>query len=244
MCDEGGRGWVFMDAGDTFIYGYPTLYEAMKDCWIRAGSDIDIKRLEESVRGFIKTNPRGAYHSQPLFEKYMRAMYRNTLKELGFPGDPNEGEAYLWGEWLEGRRLRLFDDARPALAMLRSAGYRLGVISNWDLSFFPLAERLGAADWFGVTAISCREGAAKPDSKLFELALERAGAEASGSWHLGDCPVNDIRPAKTLGMRTILVDYFGKHGDAAGAEFHAPSLSVAAWMIVNGNGRDRLGEAV
>ena len=54
----------------------------------------------------------------------------------------------------------------------------------------------------GVMA-SAEEGIAKPDKRIFEIALNRANCEPAQSIMIGDRIDNDIVPAKKLGMRTI-----------------------------------------
>ncbi|MEW6236154.1 MAG: HAD-IA family hydrolase [Candidatus Omnitrophota bacterium] len=223
------RPWVFMDAGDTFIYAFPTLYEAIWDCFHHAEIDIDIEDIEAAARRYLTSHSRADLTSQKKFEKYFRNLYQGVLEDLGFPGE--EMAIYvddLWHEWEEGWRLRLFDDAIPALIMLMEAGFHLGIVTNWDRTFDPLLERMGLTDLFDVIVVSCREGVAKPDPRIFQLALERAGTTGDQSWFIGDQLDIDIQPAKKLGMKTVLVDYYGNTEDVEGADFVVPSLSTAA----------------
>ncbi len=84
-----------------------------------------------------------------------------------------------------------------------AAVYRLGIIANQ-----PSCGReavLGILDCFEVIALSDEEGVAKPDPALFRIALDRAGVLPEEAVMIGDRPDNDIAPASSLGMRTILV---------------------------------------
>lgn len=45
-------------------------------------------------------------------------------------------------------------------------------------------------------------GAAKPDAKIFEVALQVLGVEPEDAWFVGDHPHNDIEGAARVGMRT------------------------------------------
>jgi FMN phosphatase YigB (HAD superfamily) len=72
-------------------------------------------------------------------------------------------------------------------------------------------------DAFGVRVISGIEGIEKPDSRIYELALERAGVAADESVFVGDNPEFDVIPPAELGMFTVLVDRRNRHVDHVGA---------------------------
>ena len=46
----------------------------------------------------------------------------------------------------------------------------------------------------------------KPDLRIFEIALQKAGAQKESSWYIGDSPVHDIEPAKKFGMNVIYLN--------------------------------------
>ena len=227
------RTWVWMDAGDTLIYGYPTLYEAMQDCWKSVGQNVEIPRIKACAMEYLKSHSYRDVVSQEKFEAYMKGLYRTCFTDLVFPGDVEVYVARLWEEWRSGRRLRLFDDVKAALERLKSCGYRLGILSNWDLTLPGLLERFGIDTFFERVVISCREGVAKPNPALFERALAQVGIEAGQAWYVGDHVEHDILPARSLGMGTIHVDYYGKGGSGGTADLDAPSMSVAAWGFLS-----------
>ncbi len=229
------RTWVFMDAGDTFIYAYPTLYEALQECWQKAGGKVTVPEIEGSVRSFLKKNPRADLTTQEHFEHYFRALYEHVMSDLSFPGDRHRFIDALWEGWLAGDRFRLFDDAHSALALLREQGFSLGIISNWDQTFDLVLHNLGVQDWFEVKVVSCLVGMAKPDVRMFTHALEQAGCEASDAWYLGDQIEVDIEPAQQCGMKAMGVDYYGKckHRDSYRV---VPSMTAAVCTIFKEEG--------
>jgi len=236
MDNPSHSNWVFMDAGDTFIYGYPTLYDAVQDCWKQENETIHTEKISAAVQEYLKNNPRHETYTQLRFESYMRSMYTHTLTTLHFPGDVNTYTDFLWREWTAGRRLRLFDDTLFALQALKQAGFHLGVITNWDTSFEKTLKRLGASGYFEIIVVSCIEEMEKPDLRIFQYALQRANTQAEGCWYLGDSMENDIVPAKKLGMKTIHVDYYLKRDAKNCADYNVPCLSLAAGIILmNGN---------
>ena len=59
---------------------------------------------------------------------------------------------------------------------------------------------------------SAEEGVAKPDKKIFEIALDRSNCEPDKAVMIGDRIDNDIVPANLLGMHTIWIKQgFGQY---------------------------------
>ncbi|MDE7283945.1 MAG: HAD family hydrolase [Lachnospiraceae bacterium] len=69
-------------------------------------------------------------------------------------------------------------------------------------------ERLAQKDvlkYIDLVIASAEEGVAKPDRRIFEIALERSNCKAANSIMIGDRIDNDIVPANLLGMKTIWI---------------------------------------
>ena len=64
---------------------------------------------------------------------------------------------------------------------------------------------MGLLPYIDLVVASAEEGVAKPDTRLFQIALRRAGCEAREAVMVGDRIDNDIRPARRLGMRTVWI---------------------------------------
>jgi putative hydrolase of the HAD superfamily len=92
----------------------------------------------------------------------------------------------------------------PGLDALRSAGFRLALVTNtseetvrlWAGS--PLASRMDA------TVFSCSEHLAKPDPRIYRLALARLGLEASECAFVGDGGNHELTGAKEVGLTAFL----------------------------------------
>ena len=98
-----------------------------------------------------------------------------------------------------------FPDAAPALERLRAAGWRLVVVSNWDVSLHDRLAETGLADRVDGAIASAELGRAKPDPVLFAHALTLAGAAASEAIHVGDSLEEDVAGAIAAGIEPILL---------------------------------------
>ena len=96
------------------------------------------------------------------------------------------------------------EDVSRCLRRWHGAGLKLAVVSNFDSRLDPLLEGLWLRHWFTAVVISSRCGVAKPDPRLFQLALERLGLSPHEVWHLGDTTA-DLQGARGAGIRCLLV---------------------------------------
>ena len=96
------------------------------------------------------------------------------------------------------------EDVPRSLQRWYGAGLKLAVVSNFDSRLDALLETLWLRHWFTAVVISSRCGVAKPDPRLFHLALERLELAPHEVWHLGDTAA-DLQGAHGAGIRCILV---------------------------------------
>ncbi len=104
----------------------------------------------------------------------------------------------------QGRRdlFRFFDDAEPTLKAL-SKYCQMGIIANQSEDITDLIEKAGFHRFFAVQVISSSVKLKKPDSRIFDLALNQAGRSARDCIMVGDRLDTDICPANMLGMTTV-----------------------------------------
>jgi HAD superfamily hydrolase (TIGR01509 family) len=96
-------------------------------------------------------------------------------------------------------------DVRSCLEVLRQAGYRIGAIANQPSAVRAALDRDGILGHFSVWVISEDLGLQKPDPRIYAHAVEEAGAEPAACAMVGDRLDYDIRPARSVGMRTVWV---------------------------------------
>src|SRR4051794_2013361 len=118
----------------------------------------------------------------------------------------------LVGVLLDALRFHAYPEVPSTLRELRRRGFRLVVVSNWDVSLHERLDELGLTPLLDGAVASAEFGAAKPDRTVFEHALALAGAEAAGSWHAGDSVEADVEGALGAGLTPVLV---ARHGQPA-----------------------------
>jgi putative hydrolase of the HAD superfamily len=102
---------------------------------------------------------------------------------------------------------------RETLDELRAGGLRLGVVSNADGRVEALLASLGLRDPFEVVIDSGSVGVAKPDPRIFRIALERMGVVPEDALYVGDIFEVDVLGARAAGMEALLVDPLDRWSD-------------------------------
>ncbi len=102
-------------------------------------------------------------------------------------------------------RWRVYPDAAPALMRLRAAGLRVAVASNWDVSLTDVLAGCGLRELLDGVVTSAAAGAAKPDPRPLQAALELTGVAAADSVHVGDSLQEDVGAACAAGVRPVLL---------------------------------------
>ena len=202
---------MLFDFGGTLAF---LDYELLASEFSRRGPRIDALQLEHSeyagrrwideylMRGSPPSGI-GAYYD------YFRAW----MVAAGFPGD---GVDELRARFLEIHRAEtLWRVVRPgiieALARLKDAGLKLGVVSNAEGQVAGDAERFGLAKFFDVIIDSHVVGVAKPDPRIFQIALERLGVSAAESVFAGDIYSIDVLGARAAGIDAAVIDQHGRY---------------------------------
>ena len=101
------------------------------------------------------------------------------------------------------------DGVVPALEALSALGLRLTVVSNANGTMCAHMDRLGLSRYVHCVLDSFDFGVEKPDPRLFEIALERSGADRATTIHVGDLYQVDVVGARAAGLRGVLLDEKG-----------------------------------
>ena len=157
------------------------------------------------------------YEEIVMASKSYLPQYRTVVKKYGFE------EVAPYRHELE----FLYEDAKPVLEKL-SKIYALGIIANQADGLMERLKEWGIDKYFSTVISSWDYQVMKPEQRIFQIALEKAGCRPEEAMMVGDRLDNDIYPAKALGMRTIWIkNGFGGMQKAVGKEYE-PDYEVEA----------------
>ena len=223
---------VLLDVGGVFhLPDHERIVGAME----RAEVTIDAAELDRAhyagVRGL--TNFREGDRSIWL------AYIREYARALGATDQLDAVAAVLLNEFTTGGVwTRIIPGSPEALVAIKATGVKLAIVSNADGSVeAQLAAdgicQMGPGPGVEMDAIldSSVVGVAKPDPRIFEIALERLGGiDPSRAIHVGDTPAADCTGAQAAGITAILIDPHNDHEDFEGLRMK--SLKEVAKLLV------------
>lgn len=124
--------------------------------------------------------------------------FLQALKDIGRPNDALA--SHLNTVYLKHRfeDIELFKDVLPTLETLREE-YNLGLLSNGNS--YP--ERCGLEGIFQFIIFSQEYSVEKPDPKIFQITLEKAGCSKQELLHVGDSLETDITGATKAGINCV-----------------------------------------
>lgn len=156
-----------------------------------------------TARVFRDYLPRPYYLHRDLFIDALHA----TAGELGARLAEADVEFYLAEQFRNrARDFRLRPGVVETLRELRARGLHLGIVSNIDdADLHHLVDLGGLRGHFDFLLSSEEARSCKPDPRIFEIALERAGCAPGEALFVGDTPSQDVAGANRAGMRSVLL---------------------------------------
>lgn len=216
---------LLLDAGDTILFmDYGALSEALAEL----GESVPAAQLERAMP-VAKSAYQTVVRERAQHEHGWFVLMRSLLLEGGIKPERAEGllaplraiheDFYFWRS--------VPPELPDALTRARDAGIRLGVISNSEGRLQSVFERVGVLPFFEIVVDSHLEGVAKPDPRIFQLALERMSLAADRTLYAGDLPEIDLVGANAAGMHAVVVDAF----DTYKARPELPRVQSVAQLV-------------
>jgi putative hydrolase of the HAD superfamily len=203
---------VFFDAGHTLLYAHPDLGTVYAEATASFGVRLAPERYAETFVPVFKETTQLYAQSSGASDAQDIAMWRDITRRIydRLPG--LSGIAFdawfdaLYRRFGEPEVWKFYDDVESSLKQLRSRGLKIGVVSNWDTRLKSISDGLGLTRLVDFIVISAEVGVRKPDPKIFQLALDKAGVRPEEAIHVGDLPEEDAEGARRAGLRPVLID--------------------------------------
>lgn len=214
---------VLFDVGDTLILGHPKywLWSILEAKGI--AHQADPKRLPQAIQDayahYSDHHMRATDEATAL--SFWRAFHREIMNGIGLGAHADEVADYLKEHWQSPQIWPLTPRTKEVLGELKSLGFKLGVVSNWDWTLPGVLRATGLADFFDYVGVSALEGVAKPDPRFFQIVLSHLQVAPAQAIHVGDSE-DDINGAKAAGVQPILFDPYKQNPHA---------ISNLAWVV-------------
>ncbi|HEY7481923.1 MAG TPA: HAD-IA family hydrolase [Gemmatimonadales bacterium] len=192
---------VLFDAGNTLLYlDYERIAAAVGAV---LGLALDPGRLVAASSAASRAAGRAQGPDRVRSRAYLEALFTGA----GVPPERWDDVAACLHRLHQENSLwcRLAAGTREALDRLRSAGLRLGVVSNADGRVEEALVAAGLRDCFDVVLDSALAGVEKPDPAIFRAALDALGVTAAEALYVGDLYEVDVVGARAAGMEAVLL---------------------------------------
>lgn len=202
---------VFLDAGNTLLAEHPSRAEIYAEVARAHGLAVDVEELRGRMQRAHAELPREIGPHFRYSEGWFAAFIERVLSDgLGLERRALPAvQAELFARFADPRTFRLEPGARELVGALKARGLVVGVISNWSERLPGLLDGLGLARQLDFAVVSALERCEKPEPRIFELALARAGVAPGLALHAGDDLRRDVHGAQAVGILPVHVDRAG-----------------------------------
>ena len=226
---------IFFDLGETLVT------QNIEDNMVTRHALLEIDRIlpqrrhrdlfEIYQQGYrINHSLRSRHHVEIPVETWMRQLLRKALGRE--PEDVLVNRAIKIIVTNRAANALAFKDAKPTLERLSRRRIKLAVISN--VSSHEVAIRIlknvGLRKYFDQVITSAHTGIRKPDPGIFLYALLQFGLKPAEAVHVGDSEEHDVRGAKTVGIKTVLISRRARRSETI-ADYHFRNLAEAASLL-------------
>lgn len=172
-------------------------------------------------------------------EEYVDGGYKD--REVYFPelidlwkweNHPELQELYDSFNYDFGKHIVMLEGAIDVLKEIKKRGYILGCVTNGVSSLQNIKlDTAGIRDMFDVVVVSGDIGIYKPDRRIFDEAVRRAGVKNEEALFVGDHPVNDIQGALGADMQAVRMNYGDFKGKGLGAAGVAAEIEKITQLL-------------
>ena len=209
---------VLLDVGGVLLLPE---HERMLGALVRAGFTPSDEVLDNAhYAGAARLDEKTVTGEWPNYWRHYLDAYITTC---GVPEEMrDDAHQHLDSEFaIVGSWTRVAPGSPDGLRALQATGVRLGIVSNADGTIEQMlrdAELVQVGEGAGVPVEvvidSTVVGVAKPEPRIFELALDAMGVDPRDAWYIGDMPAFDVVGARNAGVRPFVMDPCQLHLDA------------------------------
>ena len=186
--------WIFFDVGNVILNDdpamavyYQEIFKAIKEQGNHVTFDQLLKDREHSI-----LNKREGKH-------YIQVALKHLGRDTWSKYEPKI-KKHLSNNWAT--ISPLMPGIVPVIKSLAKK-YQLGFVANQPKVVEEILQNHGLLKYFKIKGFSQSVGLNKPDPEFFRWAIKKAGCKPEQAIMIGDRIDNDIKPAKSVGMRTI-----------------------------------------
>lgn len=195
---------ILFDYGHTLVWfpKYEETHLAAATNVRRILCDLGVSVEVSSVRGLIESCAPRLNGTSASVEEEAKGILASAGVESFGQHDLQRIIEAEWRSYIKNARIR--KGVEEALEYSKMMGLKLGIVANiWSGGMNPVLDKLGIREFFDTTIADMDVGFAKPDPRIFRIALDNLQLAPEQVVMVGDNPKTDIKGAHDLGMGTV-----------------------------------------